>query len=121
MEPVELKLMTDHRAFMLPSGFDDMRLDKAENLNLVAPGVPGTFFQEGPRTSGEAIRRPFAHFHDAWVATGCRAERMVRRGSNPTVLRRDLLPLVVIARGDESLPGARNWRTSPTTPAKCAL
>jgi len=49
MEPMKLATMTDHRAYMLPSGvvlalhFDDMDLSKAKNLNWVALGVPGKF------------------------------------------------------------------------------
>ncbi len=70
MEPVELKSMTDHRAYMLPSGyllalhFDDMDLDKAENLNWVALGVPGTFCEKDQKRVEKEFGPGFTHFHD---------------------------------------------------------
>ncbi len=69
-EPVELKSMTDHRAYMLPSGyllalhFDDMDLEKAENLNWVALGVPGTFCKKDHARVEQEFGRGFTHFHD---------------------------------------------------------
>lgn len=72
-KPVELKTMTDHRAIMLPSGivlalhFDNMDLDKAENLNWVALGIPGTFCKSDQerveKQFGEG-KGAFTHFHD---------------------------------------------------------
>jgi len=70
MTPVELPSMTDHRAYMLPSGvilalhFDHMDLQKAENLNWVALGIPGKFCkQDQERIEGE-FGKGFTHFHD---------------------------------------------------------
>jgi hypothetical protein len=70
MEPVELKSMTDHRAYMLPSGyllalhFDNMDLDKAENLNWVALGVPGTFCKKDQQRAESEFGPGVTHFHD---------------------------------------------------------
>ncbi len=70
MEPVELPSMTDHRAYMLPSGyllalhFDDMDLEQAENLNWVALGVPGTFCEKDRKRVEEEFGPGFTHFHD---------------------------------------------------------
>jgi hypothetical protein len=70
MEPVELQSMTDHRAYMLPSGyllalhFDNMDLEQAENLNWVALGVPGTFCKTDHRRVEEEFGPGVTHFHD---------------------------------------------------------
>ncbi len=70
MEPVELKSMTDHRAYMLPSGyllalhFDDMDLEQAENLNWVALGVPGRFCKKDQERVENEFGPGFTHFHD---------------------------------------------------------
>ena len=69
-EPVEMPLMTDHRAYMLPSGlvlalhFDDMDLEKAENLNWVAIGVPGEYGKEDRERVEALYGKGFTHFHD---------------------------------------------------------
>jgi hypothetical protein len=70
LEPVELKSMSDHRAFMLPSGvlvalhFDDMDLDKARNLNWVAVGFPGRFCRSDQRRVERRYGPGMTHFHD---------------------------------------------------------
>lgn len=70
LEPVKLKSMTDHRAYMLPSGyvvalhFDDMDLEKANNLNWVAVGVPGRFCKTDHKRVSEEFGPGFTHFHD---------------------------------------------------------
>ena len=70
MEPVELPSMSDHRAYMLPSGyllalhFDDMDLARAKNLNWVALGVPGTFCKTDQRRVETELGSGFTHFHD---------------------------------------------------------
>lgn len=70
MEPVELKSMTDHRAYMLPSGyllalhFDNMDLDQAENLNWLALGVPGTFCKKDQDRVEQEYGPGVTHFHD---------------------------------------------------------
>jgi len=70
MEPVELKSMTDHRAYMLPSGyllalhFDNMDLEQAENLNWVALGVPSTFCKKDQQRVEKEFGDGFTHFHD---------------------------------------------------------
>jgi hypothetical protein len=69
-EPVELTSMTDHRAYMLPSGyllalhFDDMDLEQAENLNWVALGVPGRFCKKDQARVAAEFGPGFTHFHD---------------------------------------------------------
>ena len=69
-EPVELASMTDHRAYMLPSGyllalhFDNMDLAKAENLNWVALGVPGRFCERDQKRVEAEFGDGFTHFHD---------------------------------------------------------
>ena len=69
-EPVELASMTDHRAYMLPSGyllalhFDDMDLQQAENLNWVALGVPGRFCAKDQARVEDESGPGFTHFHD---------------------------------------------------------
>ena len=70
LEPVELKSMTDHRAYMLPSGyllalhFDNMDLEKAKNLNWVALGVPGRFCGKDQQRVESDFGPGFTHFHD---------------------------------------------------------
>ena len=70
LKPVEMKSMTDHRAFMLPSGgvialhFDSMDLDKAQNLNWVALGVPGKFTKAEQERVEQQFGKGFTHFHD---------------------------------------------------------
>jgi hypothetical protein len=69
-EPVELASMTDHRAYMLPSGyllalqFDTMDLEQAQNLNWVALGVPGRFCKKDQARVGAEFGPGFTHFHD---------------------------------------------------------
>ncbi|MBI4310165.1 MAG: hypothetical protein HY681_00160 [Chloroflexi bacterium] len=69
-EPVPMASMTDHRAFMLPSGavlalhFDSMDLSKAQNLNWVALGVPGTFCKAEQARVEKQFGSGFTHFHD---------------------------------------------------------
>jgi hypothetical protein len=70
MEPVEMSSMSDHRAFMLPTGgvvalhFDNMDLSKAENLNWVALGVPGRFCKQDQERAEAQFGPGFTHFHD---------------------------------------------------------
>ena len=70
LEPVQMPTMTDHRAFMLPGGllialhFDSMDLDKAENLNWVAIGVPGKFSKSDQERVENLFGEGFTHFHD---------------------------------------------------------
>jgi hypothetical protein len=70
LEPVDMPSMSDHRAFMLPTGgvialhFDNMDLDEAENLNWVALGVPGTFCSDDQERVTAQFGEGFTHFHD---------------------------------------------------------
>lgn len=70
MTPVELPSMTDHRAYMLPSGvilalhFDHLDLQKAQNLNWVALGIPGKFCKEDQERIEKEFGPGFTHFHD---------------------------------------------------------
>lgn len=70
MQPVEMPSMSDHRAFMLPSGvvlalhFDNMDLSKAANLNWVALGIPGRFCTEDQERVEAQYGPGFTHFHD---------------------------------------------------------
>lgn len=70
MQPVAMPTMTDHRAFMLPSGvvmalhFDNMNLDQAENLNWVALGIPGRYCGSEQQRVTAAFGPGFTHFHD---------------------------------------------------------
>ena len=70
LQPVEMPTMTDHRAYMLPSGvlfalhFDNMDLDQAENLNWVALGVPGKYWESDRLRIEETFGEGFIHFHD---------------------------------------------------------
>lgn len=70
MEPVQMRLMTDHRAFMLPSGvvmalhFDNLDLSRAQNLNWVALGIPGRFCASDQQRVDGAYGPGFTHFHD---------------------------------------------------------
>lgn len=68
--PVQMPTMTDHRAFMLPSGvvmalhFDNMNIDQAENLNWVALGIPGVYCKADQERVQAAYGPGFTHFHD---------------------------------------------------------
>lgn len=70
MKPVDLKSMTDHRAYMLANGhiialhFDSMDLSKAQNLNWMALGVPGTFTRADQERVEREFGKGFTHFHD---------------------------------------------------------
>ena len=70
VKPVEMKSMTDHRAFMLPTGavialhFDNLDLSKAKNLNWVALGVPGKFTKAEQERVEQQFGKGFTHFHD---------------------------------------------------------
>jgi len=70
MQPVEMSNMTDHRAFMLPTGaviathFDNLDLSQAENLNWVAFGVPGVFCQDDQARVEAQFGDGFTQFHD---------------------------------------------------------
>lgn len=70
MPPVEMKSMTDHRAFMLPTGgvlalhFDNIDLTKAQNLNWLALGVPGKFCKQDQDRVEAQFGHGFTHFHD---------------------------------------------------------
>ncbi len=70
MKPVELSSMSDHRAFVLPSGvmvalhFDNLKLDKAKNLNWVAVGFPGVFCRSDQQRIERRYGNGFTHFHD---------------------------------------------------------
>jgi hypothetical protein len=68
--PVEMPLMTDHRAFMTPSGvvmalhFDNMDLSQAQNLNWAVIGLPGTFCASEQARVEAALGPGVTHFHD---------------------------------------------------------
>lgn len=70
LKPVEMNSMRDHRAFMTPDGmvvalhFDDMDLNKAQNLNWVAVGVPGKFTRAEQARVEKDFGTGFTHFHD---------------------------------------------------------
>lgn len=70
MKPVEMKSMTDHRAYILPSGvvlalhFDSMDLNAAQNLNWIALGIPARFCKEDQERLDKAYGPGFTHFHD---------------------------------------------------------
>lgn len=70
MKPVELKSMTDHRAYMLPSGvlmalhFDNAKLQEARHLNWVALGIPGKNCREDQQRIESTLGTGFTHFHD---------------------------------------------------------
>jgi hypothetical protein len=70
MKPVELRSMSDHRAYMLPNGhvlalhFDNLDLEQAENLNWVALGVPGRFCRSDQRRVARELGPGVTHFHD---------------------------------------------------------
>ncbi|MBI4498467.1 MAG: hypothetical protein HY689_11275 [Chloroflexi bacterium] len=70
LKPVEMKSMTDHRAFMTPGGvvvalhFDHMNLDQAQNLNWVAVGLPGKNCKEDQERLEQTYGKGFTHFHD---------------------------------------------------------
>lgn len=69
LTPVEMPSMTDHRAYMLPSGviialhFDNMDIAKAENLNWVAVGLPGKFCKSEQVQLEAKYGKGFTHFH----------------------------------------------------------
>jgi hypothetical protein len=69
-EPVEATSMSDHRAYMLPSGyllalhFDNLDLEQARNLNWVALGVPGRFCKSDQARVEKKFGPGFTHFHD---------------------------------------------------------
>jgi len=70
LEPVPMKSMTDHRAYMLPSGvvialhFDNMDLNQAQNLNWVALGIPGKNCKQDQERLEQLYGKGFTHFHD---------------------------------------------------------
>ena len=70
LPPVQMKSMTDHRAFMLPTGgvialhLDNTDLSKAQNLNWVALGVPGKFCKQDQDRVEAQFGPGFTHFHD---------------------------------------------------------
>lgn len=70
LKPVEMKAMSDHRAFMTPDGmvvalhFDNLDLNKAENLNWVAIGVAGKFTRAEQQRVEQEFGKGFTHFHD---------------------------------------------------------
>ncbi len=70
LTPLTLPTMTDHRAYMLPTGaiialhFDDMDLGKSRNLNWVAFGVPGKYCQADQVRIEKEFGKGFTHFHD---------------------------------------------------------
>ncbi|MBI4214003.1 MAG: hypothetical protein HY534_06810 [Chloroflexi bacterium] len=70
LEPVMMPTMTDHRAFMLPGGavialhFDNLNLSRAENLNWVALGVPGSYCASDQARVEAEFGPGFTHFHD---------------------------------------------------------
>ncbi|GEM_PF-997065 len=70
MQPVSLKSMTDHRAYMLPGGellalhFDNANLPQAQNLNWVALGVPGKWCKQDQERVQQEFGPGFTHFHD---------------------------------------------------------
>jgi hypothetical protein len=69
-QPVEMPSMTDHSAFMLPTGgvlalhFDNLDQSKAENLNWFALGVPGKFCKADQQRVEAQFGHGFTHFHD---------------------------------------------------------
>ncbi|MBI3931224.1 MAG: hypothetical protein HY325_04295 [Chloroflexi bacterium] len=73
--PVELRSMTDHKAFMTPGGlivalhFDDMDLSKAQNLNWMAIGVPGKYSRQDQERIETLYGKGFTHFHDLMADT----------------------------------------------------
>ncbi len=68
--PFNLRSMSDHRLYMLPSGyilalhFDNMNLAKAKNLNWIALGVPGVFTKADQARVTKEFGPGFTHFHD---------------------------------------------------------
>lgn len=70
VQPVQMTSMTDHRAFMLPTGgvlavhHDNLDLSKAENLNWLAFGVPGRFCKQDQERVQAQFGPGFSHFHD---------------------------------------------------------
>jgi len=70
LDPVTLPSMTDHRAYMLPTGvilalhFDNMKLDQAKSLNWVALGIPGRFCKGDQERIEGQFGKGFTHFHN---------------------------------------------------------
>ncbi len=68
--PASLKSMSDHRLLTLPSGvtvglhFDNMRVEKAKNLNWIAIAVPGKFTKADQERVNRKYGPGFTHFHD---------------------------------------------------------
>lgn len=68
--PAQLRSMQDHRLYMLPSGivlglhFDNMDIDKANNLNWIVFGVPGRFTKADQARVKHEFGPGFVHFHD---------------------------------------------------------
>lgn len=68
--PVDLRSMTDHKAFATPGGlilalhFDNMDLSKTQNLNWVAIGVPGKYTKQDQERIEQQFGKGFTHFHD---------------------------------------------------------
>ncbi len=73
--PQHLRLMQDHRLYVLPSGvilglhFDNMNLAKARNLNWVVFGVPGRFTKADQQRVTREYGPGFTHFHDLTADT----------------------------------------------------
>jgi len=67
---MRLKSMSDHRVLRLPGGpvlalhFDNMSLDKAQNLNWVALAIPGRFTRADQARVNRLYGPGFTHFHD---------------------------------------------------------
>ncbi len=68
--PFNLRSMSDHRLYMLRSGyilalhFDSMNLARARNLNWIALGVPGVFTKADQARVTRQFGPGFSHFHD---------------------------------------------------------
>lgn len=67
---LKLNSMADHQVLALPSGlvlalhFDSMNLDKAQNLNWIAVGIPGVFTQADKARVNRLYGPGLNHFHD---------------------------------------------------------
>jgi hypothetical protein len=67
---IGLKAMADHLVLRTPGGpvlalhFDDMNLDKAQNLNWVAYALPGRFTRADQARLNRTYGPGFTHFHD---------------------------------------------------------
>lgn len=68
--PFNLRSMSDHRLYVLPSGiiiglhFDNPNLAKAKNVNWVVFGVPGVFTKADQARVAKQYGAGFTHFHD---------------------------------------------------------